>query len=67
MNAYSDEEDAREAVIRAAFDLVDTWDMWVGEDYVAVRDLEQAVNALRSLDADRGLRGARTPGEQEPD
>lgn len=52
-------EDARDRVIQAAMDLVDS-----GYFYVAVVDLEKAVRALRSLHADRGLRDPGTPGEQ---
>lgn len=60
-------EQARDRVIQAAMDLVDTWD-WKEEhvSYVAVVDLEKAVHALRSLDADRGLRDPSTAGEQAP-
>jgi len=57
MTAYSDEEDARrDSVLHAAIHVVDSWE-----------NLNEAVRALRSLHADRGLRNPSPPGEQAPD
>jgi hypothetical protein len=56
MNAYSDEQDARDSVLHAAIHVVDSWE-----------NLNEAVRALRSLYADNGLRDSSTPGEQATD
>ena len=64
MNAYSDEEDARDRVVRAADNLVRYWQgiakAWL---HPAEVELHKAVNALRSLHEDRGLRDPGTPGQ----
>ena len=61
MSWYAEESEARDRVVQVAMDLVDTWDWSDGNDYVAVTDLERAVHALRSLNADRGPSGGEKP------
>jgi hypothetical protein len=62
--------EAKERVIRAAEDVVDRWSGLGGSDetdlMVGLR-LADAVLALRSFYAHRGLRDPSTPGQQEPD
>jgi hypothetical protein len=62
MTAYSDEQDVRDRVVQAALDVVDAH-----YSYVSIVDLELAVDALRSLHEDRGLRNPGTTREQAPD
>lgn len=64
MAAYAD---ARTRVIEAAMAMADRWQRWpilLDDMTLEAQELVQAVHALRSLDADRGVRNPGPPREQ---
>lgn len=68
-----DQEEATDRVVTAAFDVVRMWEKRAVRSGASfdldmmqsqTRELVMAVRALRSLDADRGVRNPSTPGQQ---
>lgn len=58
--------EARDGVVEAAIKTERAWQLNGDADAIGFY-LTPALDALRSLHADRGLRDPSTPGEQEPD